>query len=221
MENLKCPQCGNALAEGLAVCGTCDREVKPEKMPGSKKLYAILAVLLVLVVGASLLIFSGLLPNPLKGGTTIAIVNGERISDTEVNRRLEIYKKSLRQADGTPELAGPEAKMALDDFRKQLVQIQIQEAIVWTESVKAMITVSPQELADRITTVKKSLNYSDKDFENFLRRNGTNLADYTRQIERKLLINKLIAKEMQEQGVTKEAAIQAIGKRAKVEVLAE
>jgi predicted amidophosphoribosyltransferase len=52
MENLKCPQCGNALANGVAVCGSCGREVKEdeidlpsddqEKEPGKKNLYAFL-----------------------------------------------------------------------------------------------------------------------------------------------------------------------------------
>jgi predicted amidophosphoribosyltransferase len=59
MENLECTQCGNVLAKGVAVCGSCGREVQAdeaalppqaqEKGPGRKNIYAIIAVLLVVL----------------------------------------------------------------------------------------------------------------------------------------------------------------------------
>jgi DNA-directed RNA polymerase subunit RPC12/RpoP len=32
MENLECPHCGNTLASGVAVCGSCGKEVKDDEI---------------------------------------------------------------------------------------------------------------------------------------------------------------------------------------------
>ena len=98
MEKLECPHCGSALENGMVVCGECGKELSDteqqspqEEKRGSKNIYAILTVFLVVVGGAALLMYSGLLPNPIKGGgSTAAIVNGEKISTAEVDRKLEV-----------------------------------------------------------------------------------------------------------------------------------
>jgi len=231
MENLECPQCGNALANGVAVCGACGKEVKDderaipphdqnrEKGAGGKKLYAILAVLLVLLGGAALLIFTGLLPNPMKSvGSTAAIVNGEKITMAEVNQKLEAYKKVYGQV-GKMDFSSPERKKALDNIRRQIVEVLIQERMLVTEAVKEKIAVSPQEIAAKIAYVKKGLNLSDKDFDVFLEKNGITSAHFEKRIEKDLLIAKLVAKGMQEKGLTKEAWFAELQKRAKVEIL--
>ena len=101
MANLECPQCGNALANGAAVCGICGKEVNDDenasspqaKSPSRKNIYAILAVFLAVAGGVVLLIFTGLLPNPMKGGSTVAIINGEKISIADVDQKFEVYQK--------------------------------------------------------------------------------------------------------------------------------
>ena len=228
MENLECPQCGNALANGVAVCGACGKEVKDDEMalpppqergPGRKNLYAILAVLLVVLGGAALLIFTGLLPNPMKGGgSTAAIVNGEKISIAEVDQKFDLYKK-MSGKRGQPDSATPEGKAATADMRMQILNAMIQERILATEAAKEKITVPPQEIAEKIGAVKKSLNLSDKDFDGFLQNHSMTLAAFEKRIEKDLLISKLIAKGTQEKGLTQEAWIGELNKRAKVEIL--
>ena len=232
MENLECPQCGNALANGVAVCGACGKEVKEdekvlppqdqEKRPGrkNKNLYAILAVLLVLLGGAALLIFAGLLPNPMKGGgSTAAIVNGEKISVAEVDQKFDLYQKMSGKSD-QPD-STPEGKAAATHMRMQILNTLIQEKILVTEAVREKITVAPQEVADKISAVKKNLNLSDKDFDAFLKGHGMSLANFEKRVERDFLIEKLIAKGIQEKGLTKDAWIGDLNKRAKVQVLAK
>jgi hypothetical protein len=217
MDSLKCPRCGKALTDGVAVCGSCDKEENPEKMSDSKKLYAILAVLLVLLCGSALLIFTGLLPNPLPSGAIIAIVNGEKISEAEVNQRLKTYKDTYGRAVKM-DFSSPEGKKTLENVRKEIVKILIYEKVMATEAAKAKITVSPQEVADRIATIKKGLNLSDQGYEKFVRDNGTSLADFARQIERELLFKKLIEYGTQ-RGLKKDAWISALRERAMVEIL--
>jgi SurA N-terminal domain. len=229
MENLECTQCGNILAKGAAVCGACGKEVKDDesalplhkKKPGRKKAYAILAGLLVLLGGAALLIFTGLLPNPMKGGgSTAALVNGEKISVAEVDQKFDLYKKMSGQS-GQLDSTTPEGKAAVAEMRMQILNRMIQEKILVTEAVKEKITVAPQEIADRIAAIKKSMNFSDKDFEVFLKNHAMTPANFEKRIEKDLLISKIIAKGTQKKGSSKEAWISELNNRAKVEVFAK
>ncbi|MCK9363949.1 MAG: SurA N-terminal domain-containing protein [Syntrophales bacterium] len=231
MANWECPHCGNALANGVAVCGACGKEVKgggvkkvemalppqDQKGPGRKKLYAILAVLLVVLGSVALLLFAGVLQNPLN--STAAIVNGEKITVAEVDKKLDLYKKATGksgQADSDP--AG---KVAAGDLRKQILNKIIRDKILVTEAAKEKITVSPQEIAAKISAVKKSLKLSDKDFDAFLKSRDVTPAAFENRIEKDILFAKLVAKGTQEKGMTRAAWVDELNKRAKVEIVAK
>jgi parvulin-like peptidyl-prolyl isomerase len=228
MEKRECPHCGSALGSGVAICGECGKEVigqetgapeqAAEEKRGRNRIYAILTVFLVVVGGVVLLMVTGLLPNPLKSETAVAIVNGEKISATEVNQKLEAYKKIYAQT-GKMDFTTPEGKKALEDLRKQILDSVIQERVLLTEAVKAKITVSPQEIADRIAVIKKGLNLSDSQFEEFLKNHTMSLANFEKRIEREFMINKLIKQGTQEKGLTQEAFVKELNDRAKVEIL--
>ena len=233
MEKLECPHCGSPLGSGVAVCGECGKEIGNEGKPlpegplaqeekrGSKNIYAILAIFLVVVGGAALLMYSGLLPNPIKGsGSTSAIVNGEKISTAEVDRKLEVYKKMYGES-GKLDSSSPEGKATLADMRRQILQSLIQDKVLITEAVKEKITVSPQEIAERIAAIKKGMKLSDKDFEDFLKNHAMSTANFEKRIEKEFLIAKLIAKGAQEKGVTRDAWLKELNARAKVEILAK
>jgi len=229
MENLECPHCGSPLGKGVALCGECGKEVadreEPNQMPreerqGGKNIYAVLAVFLVAVGGVALLMFTGILPNPLKSGSTAAIVNGEKITTEELDQKFELFKK-MSARSGQKDFSGPEGKKALADLRMQVLETMIQEKVLVTEAVKAGITVSPQEIADRIAAVKKGLNLSDKDFEAFLQNHAMSMANFEKRIEKEFMISKLIAKGTQEKGISKDDLLKELNSRAKVEVLAK
>lgn len=225
MENLECPHCGKSLASGVTVCGSCRKGEKDHEGPlpyrrqgaGKRNIYAIMAVLLVLLGGAGLLIFAGLLPNPFQSWFTIAIVNGEKITAAEVNQKLEAYKKNIGQ-NSKVNFSSPAGKKALDDIRKEIVQILIQERIFLTEAAKAKITISPQEVAAKIAAIEMGFNLSGKNFKEYLRKNGVSMEDLEKRIERQYLIKKLI-EHGTERGFKKEAWVKALNARAKVEIL--
>jgi hypothetical protein len=225
MEKLECPHCGSPLGKGVAVCGECGKEVTDQEIPtpqeerrSGKNVYAILAVFLVVVGGLSLLMFTGLLPNPLKAGSTAAIVNGEKITTEEVNQKLEVFKK-MTGGSGKMDSSGPEGKKILADLKMQVLEAMIQDKVLLTEAVKAKITVSPQEIAERIAAVKKGLNLSDQDFEAFLKNHAMSVTNFEKRIERELMISKLIAKGTQEKGISKDDFLKELNARAKVEIL--
>ena len=229
MENLECPHCGSPLGKGVALCGECGKEITDREEPNQtpreerrsgKNIYAVLAVFLVVVGGVALLMFTGILPNPLKSGSTAAIVNGEKITTEELDQKFELFKK-MSARGGQKDFSGPEGKKALADLRMQVLETMIQEKVLVTEAAKAKITVSPQEIADRIAAVKKGLNLSDKDFEAFLNNHAMSMANFEKRIEKEFLISKLIAKSTQEKGISKDDLLKELNSRAKVEILAK
>jgi parvulin-like peptidyl-prolyl isomerase len=229
MEKRECPHCGSALGSGVAICTECGKEVigeetgapeqAAEEKRGRNRIYAILSVFLVVIGGVVLLMVTGILPNPLKSsGAVVAIVNGEKIYAAEVNQKLEAYKKIYAQT-GKMDFTTEEGKKALDDLRKQILDSLIQERVLLTEAVKAKITVSPQEVAEKIAGIKKGLNLSDSQFEDFLKNHTMSLANFEKRIEREFMINKLIQKLTQEKGVPPEAVVKELNERAKVETV--
>ena len=122
---------------------------------------------------------------------------------------------------GQKDSSTPEGKAAAADARMQTLQTMIQEKILVTEAAKENISVTPQEIADKISGVKTNLKLSDKDFDGFLERHGMTLANFEKRIEKDLLIDKLIVKGTKEKGLSKEAWLTELHKRAKVEILAK
>lgn len=229
MEKLECPHCGGALPNGATVCGECGKEFNdtdkesmspPQERQDRKNVYAILVVFLVVVGGAALLMLTGLLPNPIKGGSTAAIVNGVKITTAEVDQKFELYKKMSGQGGKMDSLSAA-GKAAAAQARMQILNSLIQEKILVTEAAKEKITVSPQEIADRIAAIKKGLNLSDSDFEGFLKNHAMSLTNFEKWVEKDVLIAKLIAKGTQEKGLTQEAWFQELNQAAKVEILAK
>ncbi len=117
------------------------------------------------------------------------------------------------------DLSGPEGKKALAGMRMQILNAMILEKILTAEALKEKITVSPQEIADRITAIKTGMSMSDKDFEAFLKTHNMSMPNFEKRLEKDVLINKLITKGLQEKGISKEALLQEINARAKVEIL--
>src|SRR5574340_357811 len=210
MEKMKCPHCGCPLGNGVTVCGECGKECNDseqgavqEKKGGNNKLYGLLAVILALVAGAALLVFTGLVPNPFHTGSAAAIVNGEKIYSQDVDQKLELFKKIYGQG-GSADFSSPEGKKALAEMKQQVLNTLIQEKVLLTEAAKEKISVSKEEVAEKIASIKKTMNLSDKDFEGFIKNHGIDLNNFEKRVEKEALIAKLIAKGTQEKGLTKE-----------------
>jgi hypothetical protein len=137
-----------------------------------------------------------------------------------VDQKLDLYKKMSGQS-GQLDSNTPEGKAATANMRMQILSKIIQEKILVIEAVKEKITVTPREIADRIAAIKQGMNFSDKDFEAFLKNHALTQANFEKRIEKDILISKLIAKGTQEKGMTPDAWIGEINKKAKVEVFAK
>ena len=226
MENLECSHCGAPLGNDVTVCKECGKELSApeqttvqEEVRSNKNIYGILAVFLAVVGGAALLFFTGVIPNPFKDRSTAAIVNGEKISALEVDQKVEVYKKMYAKS-GQMDFSSPDGKKALADMKRQVLNTMIQEKILLTEAGKEKITVSKQDVADKISTVKKAMNLSDQDFDAFLKNHGMDISSFEKRVEREAMINNLLTKGIQEKGLSREDWLKELNARAKVEVLA-
>ena len=226
MKKLDCPHCSAPLGNEVAVCGECGKELNsiekkpPDERGGNKKIFGILAVLLVVLGGVALLLITGLIPNPFKDSSTAAIVNGEKISKAEVDQKLEVYK-TIYGKNAQADFSSPEGKAALKDMKSHVLNALIQEKILVTEARREKISVSPQEITEKITAIKKAMNLSEKDFEELLKNHAMSLSNFEKRVEKGALITKLIAKGTQEKGLTREAWMKEINARAKVEIMAQ
>jgi len=156
--------------------------------------------------------------SPKGDGEVAAVVNGEKIFTRDFDQKLDIYKEKKMNETKT-DFNSPEGKAAMVDMKKQVLNDMIQEKIMVTEASREKIIVSPHEIADKISAIKKNLNLSDSDFEAFLNNHAMTQANFEKRIEKDLLIAKLIAKGTEEKGLTKDEWVKALNERAKVEVL--
>jgi hypothetical protein len=224
MENLDCPYCSAPLGNEATACGKCGKELNsieekpPEERGNNNKIFGILIILLAVLGGVALLLATGLIPNPFKDSSTVAIVNGEKISSAEVDQKLEVYKK-IYGKNSPDDFSGPGGEPVLKYMKRQILNALIQEKILLTEARKENISVSPQEIKEKIASIKKTMNLSEKDFEEFLKNHAMSISNFEKRIEKETLITKLIAKGTQEKGLTREAWLREINARAKVEII--
>ncbi len=222
MEILKCPYCDAQLEGGEKRCGSCGKELETgetqtgEKKGGSK-IFGILVVLLVLLGGVALMLFTGVIPNPFIGRGTAAIVNGEKIPWKEVDQKVEIYAKIYAQSGaGRVDFSTPEGKKMQESIRQQVLNSLIQEKVLLTEAKRGNITVSPKDIQGRIDSIKTGMKLSDKDFETFLQNHAMNMDNLKKRIENELLISMLVERSAMQSGVSREEWFRQLNAKASV-----
>ena len=224
MEILKCPHCEAQLEGGETLCGACGKELETgEEQTGEKKggnkIFGVLAVLLVLLGGAALMLFTGVIPNPFVGRGTAAVVNGEKIPWKDVEQKVEIYTKIYAQSGGgRADVSTPEGKKTQEAIRLQVLNALIQEKVLLTEAKRENITVSKKEIQDRIDTIKKGMNLADKDFEAFLKNHAMSMDNLQKRIENELLVNKLVEKGTAQQSLSREEWFRQLNSKASIKV---
>lgn len=116
MEILKCPYCDAQLNGAENTCSSCGKELgtgegQAGKKNGRGKIFGVLVILLVVLGGAALMMFTGVIPNPFVGRGTAAIVNGEKIPWKDVDQKVEIYTKIYAQSGtGHFDFSSPKGK---------------------------------------------------------------------------------------------------------------
>lgn len=135
------------------------------KLPQRSKRFWIIAVLV--LAGAAIL---GLLTRN-KGWILAANVNGAPISRMELNGRLT------------------------DRFGTQMLEAIIGETLILQEAQKQNVSVSPDEMSEKIGTIEQSLGGADS-LEQSLKLQGITRGEFEKQIRIQLLIDKMLGDEV-------------------------
>jgi peptidyl-prolyl cis-trans isomerase D len=119
----------------------------------------------------------------------VAIVNGVGISDIEFSR---FYRQRERQMEQRSSLNDEQR----GQLREQVKQSLIQEEVLLQEADGMGLEVSDSEVAHHLLSSYDFLNdadgiFSERNYSNFLRRNGMTRSDFEETLREELLRNKL------------------------------
>lgn len=122
------------------------------------------------------------------GQKVAATVNGKKIYEDEVEKRFEILKGQY-QTNG--EMDGNAEK----ELKESVIDSLINEILITEEAARQNVEVSKEEVNSRIGEVKG--NFPDeKSFFKALEENKMNLADFEKEIEKSLVMQKMMDKVM-------------------------
>lgn len=120
------------------------------------------------------------------GSKTVAVVNGEKISESELQARLEqiaiMYNLDLN-SEQDPQF--------LSMFKERILEGLIEEKLVLQEAKEKNFSVSKEELKKEVEEIKANFQ-TDKDYQNFLKeRKFSSEKELSFFIKNQLIFNKL------------------------------
>lgn len=119
------------------------------------------------------------------GAEVIAKVNGEKITESEFNKRMEqvaaMYGYDLNSEEG---------KNVAELLKDQMIQSMIEEKLVIQEAKNRKIQVNKEEIEEELEKIKAQFN-DDEDFTEFLTQRKFAEKDLKVYIEQQLILNSL------------------------------
>ncbi len=224
MEEARCPYCEHIVESEEPFCPQCKGDLKDikraeETQPKTEKkktaktvIIAGICLLLVVLITAGYFLWGY-----FGQAGVAALVNGEKIYWSEVERKLEPFKKMLAPGEKI-DFDSPEARAHLNNLRNRILDSLIQEKILMAEVARGNWSVSAKEVEERISELKKERQIPDQAFEELLKNHGMTLEVFKQRLERELLIEKAATSGAKEAGITREQWLESILSLAKVEV---
>lgn len=139
--------------------------------------------LTVMVVLAMLLLLSGC------GSKVVATVNGENISQQELDKELEMYKAGL-ESQGA-DFSSKEGKEILDRLRRNVLNQMIDEKLLMQEVRDKGLEPSSKDVQEEIKKLKEQFE-TEGEFKKFLTANGVNEPQLTDYVKVQLAIQNLM-----------------------------
>jgi len=135
-----------------------------------------------------------------------ALVNGEVITETDVEQRLAL----VVLANG-----GKVSDEERDRLRLQVLRNLIDETLQIQEAAAKDIKISPQELNENYARVASNFKYSPEGFSKYLASQGSSERSIKRQIEGEVAWNRLLRREVQPFVNVSEEEVRAVVDRLK------
>lgn len=228
MNVVNCPYCGHDAGPEEEFCPECkgnltnlermdQRPPEARQAPRTGRRTALL-VLVVLLGLAGLAVAGYFFWQHRDQQDVAARVNDEKIYWRDVDAKLESFRKMLLAGDKT-DFQSPEGKQLLQDLRNRILDSLIQEKILMNEVTRSHVSVSAEEVAERLAGVKKARGLTDQSFEELLQNHGLTMEDFKKRTQRELLVEKAMEKGARETGLTKDAWLERVFSLANVQVL--
>jgi len=141
-----------------------------------------LALAMVAVL-ALLLLLSGC------GNKVVATVNGEDITQQELNKELDMYKAGLENQGA--DFSGKEGQEILDRLRRDVLKQLIDEKLLLQEVREKGLEPSSKEVQQEIKMIKDNFE-TEGQFKRFLAANGVNEPQLEDYVKKQLAIQKLV-----------------------------
>ena len=127
-----------------------------------------------------------------------AIVNDDVVTETELQARLKLVIANIRKTNKTQ-------LPPMDVLRKQVLDSMILERIQEQRAKQIGITIDDQTLSEAFAELANRNKMTPDQFRAALKKDGTNLADFMKQLRTQTAIQQLIAREVNSQvHITKE-----------------
>ncbi len=193
---MNCPECNtpydDADAHFCAECGRPLKDAQPEAISKARRAYfTALLFVPVLVIAAVIGYYKFFLPDGVA-----AVVNGEEIKLSELDAAVA-RMKGMREVAST-------------GLRYQALNELITERLVLQEARKAGIHVSKAEVVSAATEEQSASGFDDAAFEQAMKTLYGNARGFERALERRLIINRLIAERVVPPGADPKTAGRAV-----------
>ncbi len=142
---------------------------------------------------AGIVVFLGILSLAqveLRADRIVAVVGDRVITESDLNKVVKSWEYQLRL-----EASGVEYLNRIQELRRQALKRLIDEELLYMEALKEGITVDPVVVEQEIEKVKARFP-SEEEFKESLKSAGMSLKDLYDQIEKKLMVRKLVDKKI-------------------------
>ena len=121
-------------------------------------------------------------------GKIVAVVNGERITalDVEKRARPEIMRRRLNPG-------APEQRAQIDEIYKQAIDSQINDVLVYQEALRLKMELPETEVDKEITRLMQQRKLSPEELEKQLKQEGMDTQKLREQMRKNLLRQRLLS----------------------------
>ena len=123
------------------------------------------------------------------GGKVVATVNGENITQQELDKEVDMYKAGLENQGA--DFSGEEGKEIMDSLRQDVLNQLIDETLLMQEVEKRGLEASSEEVQKEIKKIKDNFE-TEGEYKKFLAANGVNEPQLSDYVEKQLAVQKLV-----------------------------
>lgn len=144
----------------------------------------------------TLVFLAGLTGGCSQGSQAVVEVNGEKITRSDLDKRLEPMKKMYETQFGM-DFSKEEAKETLKKLEKGVLDQMIGEKLVLQEAEKRKIEVDKKEIDQQIDILVKNRFPSRKDFDEFMKKQNFSLVDLESELKSQIIAERLAEQVME------------------------